>query len=237
VKQTDIDRCQQQLGYTFKDPKLLEKALTHSSVASSRLDSNERMEFLGDAVLGLVICEKLFRDHKKSLEGHLTKVKSAVVSRLVCAAVAEESGLTEMMSLGKGFGRLSLPQRLEALIAAVYLDGGLEEARRFILDRMSCKIKAVLDNQHSQNYKSILQQYAQREWNCTPEYELLDEKGPDHSKAFEIRVQCNDRRFASVWGANKKEAEQLAARAALLDLKLICPEEDEAGENLPSSET
>jgi ribonuclease III len=231
VKQTDIDNCQQVLGYTFKDPKLLEKALTHSSVATTRLDSNERMEFLGDSVLGLVICEKLFRDHKKAQEGQLTKVKSAVVSRQVCAAVAVESGLTGLMPLGKGFDLSTLPQSLaaglfEALVGAIYLDGGMEEARRFILDRMSGQIQCVLDNQHSQNYKSILQQHAQREWNCTPEYEMLDEKGPDHAKAFEICVRCRDRRFASAWGANKKEAEQLAARAALLDLKLVVPEDE-----------
>lgn len=227
-----IERCQEILGYTFEDSSLLEKALTHSSVAACRLDSNERMEFLGDAVLGLVICERLYCSQTSAMEGQLTQIKSVVVSRQTCATVADEIGLTDAMRLGRGFAQSDMPPSLaagvlESVIGAVYLDGGLEPARGFVLRAMEPHIDAVLANQYSLNYKSILQQYAQREWNCTPEYELLDEKGPDHAKAFEIGVFCNGRRYPSAWGANKKQAEQLAARAALLEMGAIDPEREE----------
>lgn len=227
-----IARCQTILGYSFEDTSLLHKALTHSSVAATRLDSNERMEFLGDAVLGLVICERLFRSQTRSMEGQLTQVKSVVVSRQTCAAVADEIGLTEAMRLGPGFALAEVPSSmaagvLESVIGAIYLDGGLEPARTFILQTMERRMDAVLANQYSLNYKSILQQYAQREWNCTPEYELLDEKGPDHAKAFEICVFCNGRRYPTAWGSNKKQAEQLAARAALLEVGAIDAEQEE----------
>jgi ribonuclease III len=232
VEDAAIASCQSILGYTFEDPSLLHKALTHSSVAATRLDSNERMEFLGDAVLGLVICERLYRSQTRAMEGQLTQVKSVVVSRQTCAAVADEIGLTDAMRLGRGFALADVPSSLaagvlESVIGAIYLDGGLEPARQFILRTMERHMDAVLANQYSLNYKSILQQYAQREWNCTPEYEVLDEKGPDHAKAFEIGVFCNGRRYPSAWGSNKKQAEQLAARAALLEVGAIDPEQEE----------
>jgi ribonuclease-3 len=232
VEDAAISSCQSILGYTFEDPTLLHKALTHSSVATTRLESNERLEFLGDAVLGLVICERLYRTQARATEGQLTQVKSVVVSRATCAAVADETGLTEAMRLGRGFALSDVPPSmaaglLESVIGAIYLDGGLEPARAFILKTMERHMDAVLANQYSLNYKSILQQYAQREWNCTPEYEMLDEKGPDHAKAFEIGVFSNGRRYPSAWGSNKKQAEQLAARAALLEVGAVDPEKEE----------
>ena len=210
----------------FNDPGLLCQALTHSSVACTRLESNERLEFLGDAVLSLVICDKLHQDHCKSPEGQLTKIKSFVVSRHTCAAVSEKLGLDDFLVVGKGFDKPDLPMSLaaaglESVIGAMYVDGGLEPARRFVLAHMNEHIEAVVANQHTLNYKSILQQYAQREWSRTPAYEVLDEKGPDHAKAFEVCVLCNGQRYRSAWGSNKKEAEQLAARAALLTLDVI----------------
>ena len=228
MEQSVTERCQELLGYRFRDIKLLEKALTHASVAPTRLESNERLEFLGDAVLDVVICSKLYHDHTKCLEGQLTRIKSAVVSGHACAEVASELGLPELLMLGKGLGGPALPESLvadvlESVIGAIYVDGGLEPASQFILRSMTAKIEQVIANQHARNYKSILQQYAQREWNCTPDYELLDEQGPDHAKAFEICVFCNGRRFQSAWGSNKKETEQLAARAALEDMDLIAP--------------
>lgn len=227
-----VEQCSLRLGYRFQDKALLKKAFTHSSIASSRVDSNERMEFLGDAVLGLVICEALFCAYDDFQEGELTKIKSAVVSRRMCAEVADEIGISEMLYLGKGFERQELPRSLaaaalESVIGAIYLDGGLEPAKQFILRHMQPKITAVVDEQHSQNYKSILQQALQRDWNAAPTYELLDEKGPDHAKAFEVCVECNGRRFEGRWGNNKKDAEQLAAKAALEELGLLSSEADE----------
>lgn len=220
----ELDACQETIHYQFKDQELLRAALVHSSVAASRLESNERMEFLGDAVLGLVICEALYERFPEHLEGELTKLKSALVSRRSCAQVAERIQLADYLALGKGMtGRSHLPRSLpaaalEALICAVYLDGGLDAARGFILDSFSEVIDETLESSHLRNFKSILQQFAQRHIGRAPNYEVLDEKGPDHAKCFEVAVRLGERRFASAWGPSKKEAEQSAAKLALRDL-------------------
>lgn len=224
-----FERAQEILNYQFKDPGLLEAALTHASVADHRLQSNERLEFLGDAVLGFVVCEELFQRYPEYLEGDLTKVKSAVVSRKTCARISEELDLTSLLFLGKGMhGRGMLPDSLaaavfESIIAAIYLDSDFETARRFILEHVSVHIDDAVDSKHQRNYKSQLQQHAQKELSATPYYEVLDEKGPDHSKCFEVCVSMNGRRFPSAWGPSKKEAEQKAARLALEELEVLRP--------------
>ncbi len=216
-----LDACQQRMGYRFRDEGLLRAALRHASSADHRRDSNERLEFFGDAVLGLVICEALYERLPQALEGELTKIKSAVVSRRTCARVAARLRLTDGLVLGQGLDTgEELPQSLaagtlEAVIAAVYLDGGLDAARKFILTHMDAELRAATESQHQFNFKSQLQQYAQRELAGSPVYELLDEKGPDHAKCFEIAVCVGGRRFPSAWGPSKKEAEQKAARLAL----------------------
>ncbi|MBL8877792.1 MAG: ribonuclease III [Phycisphaerales bacterium] len=229
----DLDRCQSAVGYSFSDRDLLESALTHASSANIRQDSNERMEFLGDAVLGLVVCHELYERLPDSLEGDLTKIKSAVVSRRSCASAANRIGLTQYLVLGQGLepGE-QLPQSLaacaiEAMIAAIYLDGGLDPAREFILRVMGPEIDAAVGSDHQFNFKSQLQQHAQRLLRGTPHYELLDEKGPDHSKCFEIAVTIGHRRFPSAWGPSKKEAEQKAARLALHALGVLKDEAEE----------
>ncbi len=221
TKPEALAAAQAAIEYHFQDPSFLEAALTHASVASTRLESNERLEFLGDAVLGLVVCAELFQRFEEHLEGELTKTKSVVVSRQVCAEIAEQLGLGDLLFLGKGMReRNTLPVSLnaavlEAVIAAVYLDGGLEPAREFILKHVRKHIDAVARSDDHRNYKSHLQQYAQKHLGATPVYEALDEQGPDHSKCFEICVSIGDRRFPSAWGNCKKEAEQGAARRAL----------------------
>ena len=221
-----IDRCQEVIGYTFQDPNLLALALTHSSVASTRLESNERMEFLGDAVLGLVVCQELYQRYEDLLEGQMTKIKSAVVSRRTCAAIVEETGIAELLFLGKGMPRPErLPQSVtsavfEAIIGAILLDGGLEPAREFVLASVGRFIDEAFETEHQRNYKSLLRQHSQRRWGTTPDYRLLDEKGPDHSKCFEVAVSIGGRHFTSAWGMSKKEAEQEAARRALKELGL-----------------
>jgi ribonuclease-3 len=222
-----VDRCQDAIGYQFKDPALLSAALTHASIASSRLASNERMEFLGDAILGMVVCKYLYDNYPDYLEGALTKIKSAVVSRKTCAEVAERLDLPSFLFLGNGItARSKLPTSLsaavfESLIAALALDAGIERTGAFILQHMVPHIQAAVASEHQQNYKSQLQQHAQKSKGLTPIYELLDEKGPDHSKCFEVAVRINGRRFPSAWGPSKKEAEQKAAYNALLDLNLV----------------
>ncbi|MDP6636101.1 MAG: ribonuclease III [Phycisphaerae bacterium] len=226
-QQEVINQCQELLDYQFSNIEILARALTHSSVAHSREDSNERMEFLGDAVLALVVCRELY-DHRDELtEGEMTKVKSSVVSRSTCAIVAEEIGLCDQLFLGKGMSkRGQLPVSVaaavfESIIGAIYLDGGLEPARDFILHHINSHMDEALANEHQQNFKSLLQQYAQRRLGLTPDYHLLDEKGPDHSKCFEVAVAIEGRHFPSAWGMTKKQAEQGAAQLALAELGLL----------------
>lgn len=227
VRTDTLQRAEKLLGHTFRQRRLLKEALTHASIADSRLTSNERMEFLGDAVLDLVICEDLYQRFPDYLEGELTKIKSAVVSRQTCAEVSQETGLIDLLVTGKGVGSgQAMPGSLaagvyESVVAAIYLDGGFEVAKEYILRTMIPKIEAIARHEHQQNYKAILQQHAQKEMGATPIYDLLDEKGPDHSKCFEVCVAIDGKRFSSAWGPNKKVAEQKAALLALQELGVM----------------
>ncbi len=220
-------RCQEAIGYEFKDLALLEKSLIHASLADNRLDSNERLEFLGDAVLGMLICHELFERFPEYLEGELTKVKSMLVSRRTCARVAKRIGLQDFLRVGKGMTtQRKIPSScnaaaVESVIGAIFLDGGVGPARKFIVRLFGPLLDEADAKEHQENFKSMLQQYTQRTMESTPSYELLDEKGPDHSKCFEISVVINSERFPSAWGPSKKESEQLAAFYALQSLKVI----------------
>ncbi len=239
VNSEDRLRAETVLGYTFKNPSLLKEALTHSSIADNRLDSNERMEFLGDAVLDLIICEDLYRKFPQYNEGDLTKIKSAVVSRRTCAEVSMETGLTDLLIIGKGISsRHSIPSSLsanvyESIVASIYLDGGFEVVKDYVLRTMGPKSDAIAADATQQNYKAVLQQHAQKNLGFTPQYQLLDEKGPDHSKCFEVGVAIGGRRFTSAWAPNKKTAEQKAALLALEELGVLDAREvDEAIEEI-----
>lgn len=225
-----LDGCQDILGYRFRDINLLREALTHASGANHRLVSNERMEFLGDAILGAIVCDMLYRRFPDYLEGDLTRIKSSVVSRRTCAKISQELGIDEFLLIGKGMGSHDqtpssmMADVFESLIGAVYLDGGMEAARRFIVRHIGPEIDAVEDGQGGVNHKSNLQQVAQRQFGETPSYLLLDEKGPDHSKCFKMAARIGARCYAPAWGPNKKDAEQHAALNALCQI---------AGEPLP----
>ncbi len=221
---TRIGACEERIGYTFHDKLLLRAALTHASGALHRLASNERLEFLGDAIMGAVVCEMLYRIFPDYLEGELTKIKSVVVSRQTCAKISGALGLEEFLILGKGMTtHPNVPPSLlsdvfESLVAAIYLDGGDAGSREFIERHLGPEIELAAGADHGGNYKSHLQQLAQREYGTTPTYQLLDEKGPDHSKCFKISAQVGRNRYQPAWGRNKKEAEQRAARNALSEL-------------------
>ncbi len=216
--------CEERIGYPFVDKGLLRAALTHASGALHRLASNERLEFLGDAILGAVVCELLYQRYPEYLEGDLTRLKSVVVSRQTCAKISEQLGMQEFLILGKGMStHPTIPSSLladvfESLIAAMYLDGGVQFVREFIAKHLGPEIDLVAEGEAGGNYKSLLQQLAQREHGTTPTYQLLDEKGPDHSKCFKISAQIGPARYQAAWGRNKKEAEQRAARNALHEL-------------------
>ena len=237
------EKAEKVVGYTFKNPDLLKEALTHASIADNRLDSNERMEFLGDAVLDLIICEDLYLKFPQYNEGDLTKIKSAVVSRRTCAEVSNETGLTDLLIIGKGISsRNAMPTSLaaavyESMVAAIYLDGGFETIKEYVLRTMGPKCDAIAADATQQNYKAVLQQHAQKILGATPVYQLLDEKGPDHSKCFEVGVAIGTQRFTSAWGPNKKMAEQKAALLALEELGVLDAKEvDEAIEEIAETE-
>ena len=216
--------CEERLGYKFQDRELLRSALTHASGANHRLASNERLEFLGDAILGAVVSELLFQRYPRFQEGELTRIKSAVVSRQACSRVSAKLGLNEFLIVGRGVTNPpTIPPSIlsdvfESLIAAIYLDGGSEPVGAFISKHLLPEINATVTNGNDENYKSNLQQYSQKWFGEPPRYVLVEEKGPDHAKNFCIEAVVGEQHHAAAWGANKKEAEQLAARNALADL-------------------
>jgi ribonuclease-3 len=219
-----LEECQDAIGYRFKKPELLRAALTHTSSANTRAASNERLEFLGDSVLGLVTCEQLFQRFPDYQEGDLTKVKSVVVSRKTCARFSQEIGLGDFLFLGKGvhtYGEMPsnmLADVFESLVAAIFLDGGLDAAKSFILQFIEPEIERVAREAISANAKSQLQTVVQRQFGDTPRYFLLDEQGPDHDKCFKVAAQVSHERFPAAWGRTKKEAELKAAMNALAHL-------------------
>lgn len=221
----DLETCQHRIGHVFRDPTLLVSAVTHASGARHRLASNERLEFLGDAILGFVVCERLFHAYPEWLEGDLTRIKSVVVSRETCSRLSEQLGLADFLIVGKGlaFNRpvpaSVLSDMFESVVAAIYLDGGIEAVRPFIDRLLGPEIDKVVSGELGSNHKSLLQQLAQRDFGLTPTYEVLAEEGPDHSKSFHITAQIGTRRYPPAWGRNKKEAEQRAASNALTELQ------------------
>jgi len=231
-----LESCETRIGYRFRDRALLRRCLTHSSSAETRLDSNERLEFLGDAVLGLIICEHLFQLFPDQREGQLTQMKSWLVSRQTCARVARALNLEPLIFVGRGLQQIPesiLSAVVESLIAGVYFDGGLEQARTFIVSAFGEELRLCrpLD---AENYKSQLQEYTQRELSCTPEYSVQEESGPDHAREFLVAARVGSRLFPSGRGRSKKEAEQQAARNALLGL--LSPESDSFPEGSGHSE-
>jgi len=214
------------LQYTFKNPDLLKESLTHASIADTRLSSNERMEFLGDAILGMVVCDCLYTAYPDLLEGDMTKIKSSAVSRRTCSEIACRLGLDQLLKIGKGMSNHNgLPESIsaavmESVIAAIYLDGGCAAASQFIRKHFLPIIKQCADNGHQYNFKSVLQQFVQSSGGSPISYRLLDEKGPDHAKCFKMCVEIDDRQFPSSWAASKKQAEQQAALSALIELEI-----------------
>ena len=211
------------LGYTFRDISLLENALTHSSCANEsrgRLQSNERLEFLGDSILGMVVAEHLFRNHPDLPEGELTRTRAALVCEDSLVEVAQELGLGDHLKLGKGEeaggGRTRPSIRadaVEAVLAAVYLDGGIGSARKIIQKYILSKEVAGLSA--PRDYKTALQELVQRESGQVLKYRLTGESGPDHNKRFFVEVELNGAAVGSGEGRSKKEAEQMAAKAAI----------------------
>lgn len=215
--------CEERIGYEFRNQDLLRQSLTHSSCALSRLDCNERLEFLGDAILGMVICRYLYETFPERREGQLTQQKSGLVSRSTCARVAARLGTDDMILVGRGLQ--AIPQSIhaalvESLIAAIYLDGGISAAGDFILRVFEEELQQSNQGE-PENYKSTLQEETQRTCNRAPSYKMIEQRGPDHAREYCVAVQIEGRQYQSAWGRSKKEAEQ---RAAMNALKIIRPE-------------
>jgi len=222
----EFEELQTRVGYVFHDRGLLEHALTHKSRAaedaSGGVADNESLEFLGDAVLGLVVADLLFHQYPDYTEGQKSKVKAAVVSTQTLARQAEEIRLGEHLILGRGeektggrFKQALLADAYEALIAAIYLDGGLDAARAFLRRELKPAIDAGIAQTFAPDYKSTLQERLQALGRPLPEYRLSGSEGPDHRKTFSIEVVVNGEVLGTATGRAKKEAEQEAARLAL----------------------
>jgi ribonuclease-3 len=224
------DHLQTKLAYRFREPRLLERALLHRShihvTRNERSRSNERLEFLGDAVLGLVVNEYLFERFPDRLEGDLTKMKSLLVCGSRLSEVASELALGEHIQMSRseaatgGRKRSSiLADTLEALVGAVYLDGGLEAARGVIERRVLAGCDRILSRRSLGNYKSRLQEIIQARYKSPPRYRVIAAEGPDHARVFSVGVSFNGVLLGTGEGRNKKAAEQRAAREALARLE------------------
>ena len=221
----ELDACEAVLGYQFRDRALLRWCLTHASASRTRLESNERLEFLGDSIMGAVVCEMLFEQFPTSAEGELTRIKSIVVSRTTCAVIARELDLERYLVVGRGVSSTArtpgsiLAAVLEALFGGVYVDGGFEAARTVIRKILGEKIDSAAQSETGVNFKSLLQHYSQKHHSQTPVYTVLDERGPDHAKCFRITAVINGQAYPGAWGACKKAAEQRAAHNAMASIE------------------
>ncbi|MCB6366426.1 ribonuclease III [Intestinibacillus massiliensis] len=212
--------------YKFQNIVLYRKAMTHSSYANEHrerhLQHNERLEFLGDSVLGFVTADYLFNHYPELPEGELTKLRAAVVCEQTLCEIAKELGIDKEIRLGHGEetggGRQRpsiLADATEALLGAIYLDGGIEPARKFVLDFVPRKAEEARHGGVFKDYKTMLQEIVQKSKQETLEYRLAGESGPDHDKQFTMEVLLNSNVFATGTGRSKKEAEQMAAKQAL----------------------
>ena len=222
----------QTLEFAFSDYKLLHQALIHTSFANetkgANIRHNERLEFLGDAVLDLIVSSYLFSQCPQLPEGELTKARAQVVCEHTLAKRALELGLGEYLLLGKGEAlsggreRISiLADAFEAVIGAVYLDGGFRSAAKYVLNQLKTELVLVEHGDYLKDYKTWLQEIVQKNNDSKIAYEVINERGPDHDKSFEVAVLVNGERMGSGWGKSKKEAEQHAAKQALVKLRTL----------------
>ena len=217
----ELAECQRVIGYHFANSKLLEVALTHSSLRGPDRECNERLEFLGDSVLGLVVTEELYRLLPDQAEGELTRLKSAIVSRGALYLASQRLGLARFADFARGVSRreelpVSVTANLvEAVIGAIYLDAGFFPAREFVLRHLGEELELTLSDRGAKNFKSLLQHEVQDAMGLTPTYRTVEEGGPDHRKQFVVAALIRGQEWGRADGGTKKEAEQEAAQRAL----------------------
>ena len=221
-----MKNLEENIDYTFKNKDLLKKALTHTSYAyEHNVESNEKLEFLGDSILEFVSSIYLYENYKNLKEGEMTKVRATVVCENSLHKIAQMHGFSDFLYLGKSEKTMNkevrpaiLADSVEAVIAAIYLDGGLEEAKKFIIENLKESIQIASQNVGQKDYKTVLQEKLQKHGEVEIKYTIIKETGPDHDKTFEAQVECNHNKLAVGTGKSKKLAEMEAARKALQKL-------------------
>ncbi len=222
----DLEQFENKIGYSFKNKELLRHALTHTSYANEhgmpKHESNERLEFLGDAVVDMVVSDYLYRTNKTQPEGMLTKWRASVVCESSFARVATALGYGDYLLLGRGEDATGGRQRFsvladafEAVIAAIYLDSDINTVSKWIISKLEGEIRLAVEGKSGKDYKTLLQEKVQKNNRGRVTYEIVEEKGPDHAKTFCVDVLVDDKRIASGSGTSKKDAEQAAAGEAL----------------------
>ena len=220
-------KLEKEIGYEFKNKQLLETALTHTSYAyEKKKQSNEKLEFLGDSILEFVSSEYIYQQYPELKEGEMTKVRASVVCEKSLHEIAKMHNFSDFLNLGKS-ERISqkevrpaiMADSVEAVIAAIFLDGGLEPAKEFIIKNLSKPIENATKHIGQKDYKTVLQEILQKNGNVDIEYEIIDERGPDHEKLFTAEVKVEDKVLATGKGKSKKLAEMQAAQKALENLK------------------
>ena len=223
----EIEKIEKSIGYTFKNKTLLKKALTHTSYAyENKVESNEKLEFLGDSILEFISSKYIYAKYPKLKEGEMTKVRATVVCEESLYKIAKLHGFSDFLYLGKseqisgGKNRPAiLADSVEAVIAAIYLDGGLKPADKFIIENLDNQIEDATKHVGVKDYKTVLQEKLQEHGEVKIEYEITNEKGPDHDKRFEAQVSCNGEILAKGEGKSKKGAHMDAAKKALEKMK------------------
>ena len=211
------------IGYEFENKELLKKALTHTSYAyENNIESNEKLEFLGDSILEFISSEYIYNTYTNLQEGEMTKVRATVVCEKSLYKVAKLHNFSDFLYLGKSEQKTGgsrrpaiLADSVEAVIAAMYMDGGLEVSKKFIIDNLKEEIEKATKHVGDKDYKTVLQEKLQAHGNVEIKYEIIKEIGPDHDKTFEAEVKCNGEILATGVGKSKKEAQMEAARKAL----------------------
>lgn len=222
-----IQNIEKSIGYTFKNKELLKKALTHTSYAyENGIESNEKLEFLGDSILEFISSKYLYGKYPELREGEMTKVRATVVCEKSLYKVAKMHNFSDFLYLGRSEQKSGGSQRpailadsVEAVIAAIFMDGGIIPAEKFIIDNLKNEIEEATKHVGDKDYKTVLQEKLQAHGEVKIEYEILQEKGPDHDKTFEAEVKCNGKVLAKGEGKSKKEAHMEAAKKALENLK------------------
>lgn len=219
----NYEKIEKNIGYTFKDKALLKTALTHTSYANTHgIESNEKLEYLGDSILEFITSKYLYNNYKNLREGEMTKVRATVVCEQSLYEMAKKLDFSEFLITGKGEkspqgvkNRAILADSVEAVIAAIYLDSNVDNAEKFIIKNLSKPIEEASKHVGIKDYKTVLQEKLQEHGNVKIEYEIILEKGPDHDKYFEAQVLCDNKILAKGSGKSKKNAEMQAAKFAL----------------------